>query len=652
MKKIIRAFGLIVCFQLFCCVNVVQAQVQFEQSFYYDETTKLTIDDVNGIDFQPFSDDLRQGIFKGSTWIKVVISKSKDFDRISREYNVFPLVVGLGNFNLDHIEMYEAVNGLWTKQVVDHINLQRPRICNDDLHCFNLKTHLINPEFETVYLKIDTQSFRTLHVEVRPQNLLASSSIVRVFRISTTLAFGFCLFLLAFIFYAIERSQFLLAFALFELSIISYLYVSSGINYNLFDIHFHIFTFALPLTLFNLRLILFIWLCYLAIVDYSPSRQYVLLCKGCLFLAFVALLLPVADLRSQSLELNLCTQALVVILNIYAVFHCKKIPFNIKYILLTGYGVYLFLFFFGLIYSVGWFEFVLHQYIGFRNYYDFRLNGMPIGIVVFSIVVIQILTSKKNAYQALADAKINEAKVFYLNEKLAEREDMAEVLSHEVKNPLSTIRFASNSIQNSATVGSDLHARATVINRSASRIDDLINQVYLSNQLDKKIFQDEVSDINLSDFFIELVGEFNAMHRFNLEIPIDLSIKSNEFLLNTIFTNLIGNSIKYASPNSIIDVSVFLKDQIIGDSSMSPRSGVGLIDQNIVFLISNEVESLSLPDPEKVFQRYYRHDNFLTKPGMGIGLNIVKSATDLLNGTISYSVSNSIVSFNVEIPKS
>ena len=632
-------------------MNVVQAQVQFEQSFYYDETTKLTIDDVNGIDFQPFSDDLRQGIFKGSTWIKVVISKSKDFDRISSVYNVFPLVIGLGNFNLDHIEMYEPVNGIWTKQVVDHINLQRPRICNDDLHCFNLKTHLINPQVETLYLKIDTQSFRTLHVEVRPQNILASSSIVRVFRISTTLAFGFCLFLLAFIFYAIERSQFLLAFALFELSIISYLYVSSGINYNLFDFHIHIFTFALPLTLFNLRLVLFIWLCYLAIVDYSPSRQYVLLCKVCFLLAFVALLLPAADLRSWSLELNLCTQALVVILNIYGVFHCKKIPLNIKYILLTGYSVYLFLFFFGLIYSVGWFEFGLHQYIGFRNYYDFRLNGMPIGIVVFSIVVIQILTSKKNAYQALADAKINEAKVFYLNEKLAEREDMAEVLSHEVKNPLSTIRFASNSIQNSATVGSDLHARAIVINRSASRIDDLINQVYLSNQLDKKIFQKEVSDINLSDFFVELVGEFNAMHRFNLEIPIDLSIKSNEFLLNTIFTNLIGNAIKYASPNSIIDVSVFLKDQIIDDSSMPTRSGVALVDQKVIFLISNEVESLSLPDPEKVFQRYYRHDNFLTKPGMGIGLNIVKSATDLLNGTISYSVSNSIVSFNVEIPK-
>jgi hypothetical protein len=126
-------------------VTVVQAQVQFDQSYYYDDLSILTINDVNGIDFQPFSDDLRQGIFKGSTWIKVVISKSKDFDRISSEYNVFPLVIGLGNFNLDHIEMYEPVNGIWTKQVVDHINLQRPRICNDDLHCFNLKTHLINP---------------------------------------------------------------------------------------------------------------------------------------------------------------------------------------------------------------------------------------------------------------------------------------------------------------------------------------------------------------------------------------------------------------------------------------------------------------------------------------------------------------------------
>jgi hypothetical protein len=651
LKIIIRLFCTLWLLHLFLGVNVVQAQVQIEQSYYYDDTTKLTINDINAVKFQPFTDDLRQGILRGSTWIKLTISKSKDFDFVSSEYNVFPLVLGVGSFTLDHIELYEDVHGGWLTQVADQIEIQNPRICHDDLHCFNLKTRLVDEEVQNIYLKIDTQTIRIIHIELRPQNLLAAKSISRLSRISITVALGFCLFLLSLIFYIIERSRFLLVFALFELSIVCYLYVSSGINYSFFDFHPQLFVYSLSLTLFNCRLVLFTCLCYLAIVDYSPSKPYIFLSKLNFLAAGVCLILPIAGLRALSLEMNLAIQAFVVILNIYGVLTCNKLPFNIKTILLLGYLLYAFLFSIGFSSSMGLFDSSIQRFLGFARFYDFRLNGMPIAMVVFSIVILQLLTSKKSSYQALADAKINEAKLFFLNERLTEREEMVEVLSHEIKNPLSTIRFASNSIERNSAAGSDVQARALVINRSILRIDDLINQVYLSSQLDKNIFQKAIVEVNLLDLVTEVVGEFNAMHRFNLEIPVVLSVKTNESLLFNILTNLIGNSIKYAAPGTIIDVSISMRDITEVDTPSRMKKGE-VAGKKIVILISNEVEAVNLPDPNMVFHRYYRHENFLAKPGMGIGLNIVKSATDLLGGHISCEVSNCIVSFTVEIPVS
>ncbi len=651
MKIIIRLFCSLWLLLLFLGVNVVQAQVQIQQSYYYDDTTKLTINDVQGVKFQPFSEDLRQGIRRGSTWIKVEISKSKDFDLISSEYNVFPLVLGVGGFTLDHIELYEDVQGSWLTQIADQIEIQNPRICHDDLHCFNLKTRLRDNEVQNIYIKVNTQTIRIIHVELRPQNLIAAKSISRLYRISITVALGFCLFLLSLIFYIIERSRFLLVFALFELSIVSYLYVSSGINYNFFDFHPQHFAYSLSLTLFNCRLILFTCLCYLAIGDYSPSKPYIFLSKLNFLAAAVCLILPVAGLRALSLEMNLGIQAIVVILNIYGVLTCGKLPLNIKTILLLGYGLYAFLFSIGLSSSMGLFDSSIQRFFGLLRFYDFRLNGMPIAMVVFSIVILQLLSSKKSSYQALAEAKINEAKLFFLNERLTEREEMVEVLSHEIKNPLSTIRFASNFIERNSPSGSDAQARALVINRSILRIDDLINQVYLSNQLDKNIFQKAIVEVNLLDMVTEVIGEFNAMHRFNLEIPHVLSIKTNESLLFNIFTNLIGNSIKYASPGTIVDVRIFVRDPNQGGISQKLKK-TEVEGEKLVILISNQVESTNVPNPSMVFHRYYRHENFLAKPGMGIGLNIVKSATDLLGGHISCAVSNCIVSFTVEIPVS
>lgn len=62
-------------------------------------------------------------------------------------------------------------------------------------------------------------------------------------------------------------------------------------------------------------------------------------------------------------------------------------------------------------------------------------------------------------------------------------------------------------------------------------------------------------------------------------------------------------------------------------------------EDRVVFEISNFFAENQRPDELKIFNRYYRQENVMTKPGMGIGLSIVKTALDKLNREIQFSIS-------------
>jgi signal transduction histidine kinase len=68
------------------------------------------------------------------------------------------------------------------------------------------------------------------------------------------------------------------------------------------------------------------------------------------------------------------------------------------------------------------------------------------------------------------------------------------------------------------------------------------------------------------------------------------------------------------------------------------------------FRISNRVAQESLPDENRLFERYYRHPNFQNRPGMGIGLSLVHSAAAKMGATIGYQLTDQEVVFEVRLP--
>jgi signal transduction histidine kinase len=70
----------------------------------------------------------------------------------------------------------------------------------------------------------------------------------------------------------------------------------------------------------------------------------------------------------------------------------------------------------------------------------------------------------------------------------------------------------------------------------------------------------------------------------------------------------------------------------------------------VVFKVTNQVTAENLPDPQQLFNRYYRHPNVMGISGMGIGLTLVKSAVARLGGEVEVQILDRQVMFSVRLP--
>lgn len=125
--------------------------------------------------------------------------------------------------------------------------------------------------------------------------------------------------------------------------------------------------------------------------------------------------------------------------------------------------------------------------------------------------------------------------------------------------------------------------------------------------------------------------------KFNIDIDISKPFKSKPELISSIFQNLLQNAIKYSKKPTdthtpTIDVSVKTHDKAL------------------TILICDNGSGISEKSINKIFDLYYRADN-ADVPGNGLGLYIVKSIIEGLEGTISVKSNvNSGACFEIQLP--
>ena len=284
---------------------------------------------------------------------------------------------------------------------------------------------------------------------------------------------------------------------------------------------------------------------------------------------------------------------------------------------------------------------------------DWRLNGVVVGIFILIFVNSEQASKKLVGLREVQALRIEALQAKAQREILNERNTLIDVLTHELKTPLGTMRFALASLKRELSAGADSLARIKHLDASVSRMNTIIEHVASSIKIEEQNPPLHPQKMPAAALLTEIIQDRPGFDRFRLDIDPDAVFYTDRHLLLLIAENLISNAEKYAAPGSIfisVRASTHGAVQALGTPEAPGTSRSPPTTAALCLTIRNPVAPENAPDAARLFERYYRHANVLGLPGIGIGLSLVKIAADHIGATVSYRPENGWAIFEVRIP--
>jgi len=217
-----------------------------------------------------------------------------------------------------------------------------------------------------------------------------------------------------------------------------------------------------------------------------------------------------------------------------------------------------------------------------------------------------------------------------MTDDLYKRIDIAETfssdLAHEIRNPLTSLKGASEVLDNT----SDAEKRKKlikVISHDVERIERLITDYSQMLKDEASLSRAKMKKIDLSRVVNSVVEDFNSdLSNLNKNIKINinysnlngskLNVLGVESKLEQIIANLLDNAVSFSPSNSKISVDC------------------GIKKKEAQLIIEDEGPGFDAKNIDKVFNRFYSNRPEKFGEHSGLGLNIVKNIIELHGGSI------------------
>lgn len=256
----------------------------------------------------------------------------------------------------------------------------------------------------------------------------------------------------------------------------------------------------------------------------------------------------------------------------------------------------------------------------------------PVDPVVL-VATVKALLRVRSAEQDL------KATVQKLNFERESREQFVSMLSHDLRTPLTSVKFGAQSILRDPLSQTQIQKHGNRIVEAVDRIDQMIQ-----NLLDaSRIRSGEKIPLHVEHCFLNkvlsgVVDEFSVVNegRFVLKCPPDIEGYWDIKGLRRSLENLCGNALKYGAENAPILVSAFEEG---GSVSIS---------------VNNRGNPLTREEIDSLFLAFHRtrsaHQS--GRRGWGLGLTLVKGFTESHGGEVS--VTSSVeegTTFTIRLPR-
>lgn len=218
-----------------------------------------------------------------------------------------------------------------------------------------------------------------------------------------------------------------------------------------------------------------------------------------------------------------------------------------------------------------------------------------------------------------------------LNKEQNQKVDYFNLMAHQIQQPIGIIRgYVDLFFQNPN------EKDKKIVESELSRLSHLISQILKLSHVDSGLSNMKLEKIELIDFLQKFIDTYQKKARNNELVfsapkskTIVVNIDRYEFM--DAIDALLANAVKYANPESKIDIKVIPK-----------KESVEISAKNLCPPIPTE-------EKDKIFMPFFRGE--ADKSGSGLGLSIAQRITELHKGSLSFTSNKRSTEFRIKIPR-
>lgn len=603
--------------------NASAGDVQYKIETFNDASSNLQIESIPESKFSLTSGEIRQSYQKGNLWIRVTIEKNKP-----------DLILYFQNPAIDEIAVFsrdESKLGSWRSSPIPFKEL---------LHGHALNTVIGNNLTQPIefYLQIKSLSPKQFNVMVLSEFEAQKKEFTKYAILSSQVTAAVILMVWVSLQNWLARSKIFIT-----VMISASLFVLSRLNYFGFfldDIHPNSSRYL------NLNMILFTSLISGGTLMVKESfgrlftkqqHHYFLALFGCSLIPSFGLLIdiPRSYIVMSSLGVNFLMVATLFNFLISIFIAQKNLIWHYKFqlIILITYS---------LMSTIPGLYFIAPQLfpfnLGIPAYRDFFYP-----VLAFLIMALMLSEQREKEMDTIFNMAVTKANADLMVEKNKNQHVFLGMLLHEIKTPLSVIKFGAAALTKTEMKTQLWTSR---VDSAADAINHILNQCLLADKFEFGLsgYAEEQIDIhNEISVLIERLRYLNPTYLERIEWQFSDELSTNTVALvdpvffRSILENLITNALKYSETNSKVFLFVV--------------NNISAADDKIEFQIKNKIGKVGPPHIDKIFTRYYRAEEAQGYSGTGLGLWLANQQATEMGSSIHCSFDEFWTTFSFQVPK-
>ncbi len=199
-------------------------------------------------------------------------------------------------------------------------------------------------------------------------------------------------------------------------------------------------------------------------------------------------------------------------------------------------------------------------------------------------------------------------------------------MSHEIRTPMNAIVGFSELLAEPDMTEEEKQNFINIIRSNSSKLLNLITDIIDIAKIEAGEISIEKNNFSVNDLIKEIkdifereknnLGKEHIEVRCNIPANADVLLNSDQFRVNQILTNLVGNALKFTYKGSV-EIGYTIEDE----------------QKEIHFYVKDTGKGIGKSDQEKIFERFMQLDNTREKTaGTGLGLSISINLAKLLGG--------------------